>query len=146
MIIKSNRISLKPKESKKLNDFIGRSFSVLTKIRLKGVKSKKIKIEEVSPNLRPYITEIETAYGHIELRPKGIVIRVNKGLQQLIWAIPYYQLYVYKTPGLNIHAQGRYILFEHNSKTKETLPIEEKMMLQKRNFDANHPPIESIEQ
>ena len=143
MIINSHR--LKKKDSKKLNEFIGKPFSVLKKIRFKGVKSKKIKIQEVSPNLRQYIEEAKTTYGHIELRPKGILIRVNKGLQQLIWAIPYYQLYVYKTPGLNIHAQGKYILFEHDSIKPKTLSIEKKMMKQKHLFDHNHPPIESID-
>lgn len=143
MIINSHR--LKKKDSKKLNEFIGKPFSVLKKIRLKGVKSKKIKIQEVSPNLRQYIEESKKTYGHIELRPKGILIRVNKGLQQLIWAIPYYQLYIYKTPGLNIHAQGKYILFESDLIASETLSIEKKIIRQKHIFDSNHPSIESID-
>lgn len=143
MIINSYRLT--KKELKNLNEFIGKPFSILKKIRLKGVKSKKIKIEEVSPNLRQYIMETETAYGHIELRPKGILIRVNKGVQQLIWAIPYYQLYIYKTPGLNIHGQGKYIVFKHDPNKPDTSSIEKKITKEKLLFDDNHPSIESID-
>ena len=58
-------------------------------------------------------------YGNIELREKGILIHINKGLKNYSWAVPYYQLHTYKTAGFSIHAQGNFVRFKSNKLLKE---------------------------
>lgn len=88
-----------------LNDFVGRSFSFFERLKMNGIGSKRMIINDVSPNLQPYLNRIaDVNYANIELRYKGILIHINKGLKNFIWAIPYYQLVIYKTNGSSIHA------------------------------------------
>jgi len=53
------------------------------------------------------------------MRPGGIIVYINKGLQNFSWVIPYYQLVLYKTDGTSIHAQGKFINFKNNKMFKE---------------------------
>lgn len=58
-------------------------------------------------------------YANIELREKGILVHINKGLNAYSWAIPYYQLHTYKTNGYSIYAQGNFVKFANNKLLKE---------------------------
>ncbi|WP_207224190.1 hypothetical protein [Aquimarina brevivitae] len=117
----------------------------MQKIRLKGIRSKKLTIQEVSPNLKSYFATHNAQYGHIELRPRGIVIRVNKGLQYFVWAIPFYQLYIYNLPTLNIHGQGKYVLFKNDKFLEKNSSFMQKLNQQKVQYDENHPHIDAID-
>ena len=95
-----------------IEDLVGKPFSLMQKWKLGGVGSKRMIIDEVSPNLGSVINTVsDLNYGSIELRPKGIVIHMTKGLKNFAWIIPYYQLVIYKTNGSSIHAQGKFIHF-----------------------------------
>ena len=119
-----------------INDLVGKSFKLLERIKLKGIGSKRMIIQAVSPNLNNYLNTVaDVNYANIELRPGGILIRINKGLQNFTWAIPYYQLVVYKTNGSSIHAQGRFINFKNNILLKENKGFLKKMMDLKIKYD-----------
>lgn len=95
------------KEHKQLlENLVGKSFTFLESLKMKGVGSKRMIVGEVSPNLQSYMNTVaDINYANIELRKSGILIFINKGLQNFTWAIPYYQLVMYKTNGASIHAQ-----------------------------------------
>ena len=100
-----------------LTDLVGRSFTLLESLKMKGVGSKRMIIGNVSPNLSTYMNTVaDINYANIELRTKGILVFINKGLQNFTWAIPYYQLVMYKTNGASIHAQGKFIQFKNTPK------------------------------
>ena len=90
-----------------MNQLVGRPFSLIQKLKKKGVGSPRILVDDVSVGLvefinqNPYLT-----YINIELRPKGIVVYFNKKSQTWAWCIPFYHLSVYKSKRLSIHAQG----------------------------------------
>tara|TARA_R110002012_G_scaffold242788_1_gene417218 strand:- start:42341 stop:42817 length:477 start_codon:yes stop_codon:yes gene_type:complete len=109
------------KDHKKvITDLIGKPYSFFEAIKLKGVGSKRMIINKVSPNLQPYLNRVsDINYTNIEMRPGGIIIYINKGLQNFSWVIPYYQLVLYKTDGTSIHAQGKFINFKNNKMFKE---------------------------
>lgn len=87
---------------------------------MKGVRSKRMIIQDVSPNLKSYMNLVsEINFANVELRSGGIIISINKGLKPFTWIIPYYQLVIYKTNGISIHAQGRYIHFKSKNIIKE---------------------------
>ncbi len=126
------------KENKELiNNTVGPSFSILEMIKKKGVGSKRMIVDEVSPNMASILNTIsDVNYGNIELRPKGILIHVTKGLQNFTWIIPYYRLVVYKVDGSSIHSNGKFIHFRNNKTFKENKKFFDKLMTEKINYDA----------
>ncbi|RKN06905.1 hypothetical protein D7035_20820, partial [Aquimarina sp. AD1] len=83
-------------------------------------------------------------YGSIELRPNGILIAINKGLQNFTWAIPYYQFYLYNTNGISIHAQGKFVHFRNNRTHQENASFFKKLMRLKVEYDQRFPHVDSI--
>jgi hypothetical protein len=103
-----------------MNDLLGKPYSFVKAIKLGGVGSKRMIIDAVSPGFLKLINAVsDINYVNIELRDKGIVIHINKGLKNFSWAIPYYQLHTYKTEGFSIHAQGNFVRFKSNKLLKE---------------------------
>ena len=103
-----------------INEMLGISYSFIKAIKLGGVGSKRMIIEAVSPGFESLINSIsDINYGNIELREKGILVHINKGLKNFSWAIPYYQLHTYKTAGFSIHAQGNFVRFKSDKLLKE---------------------------
>lgn len=122
-----------------IEDLVGRSFTLFESIKMKGVGSKRMIVDDVSPNLKLLMnTFSDTNYANIELRKNGILIYVNKGLKNFTWAIPYYQLVIYKTNGASIHAQGKFIHFRNNKTFKENKGFFNKMLDEKIKYDMKY--------
>lgn len=103
-----------------IDDLLGKSYSFFEAIKMGGVGSKRMIINQVSPTfLKVMNTVADLNYGNIELRRKGILVHINKGLKNYSWAIPFYQLHTYKTKGFSIHAQGNFVRFSNNNLLKE---------------------------
>jgi len=137
MILNSTYHNKKHKQI--LNDLVGVPFSFFESVKMKGIGSKRMIITEVSPNLQPYMNQISDAnYANIEMRSKGILIFINKGLKNFTWAIPYYQLVMYRTNGASIHAQGKFIHFKNNTTFKENKLFFNKMLDEKIKYDERY--------
>ena len=124
---------------KTLENFVGKQYSLLDSLKRGGVGSKRMIVKQISPNLN-YIVNIisDLNYANIELRKKGILIRINKGLKNFTWAIPFYQLVFYKTDFTSIHAQGRFIHFENSKTFKENKKFFENLLAEKIKFDKQY--------
>lgn len=118
------------KEAKELtNDLLGIPFSLYQSLKMGGIGSKRMIIEETSQNIVDYTNKIsDVNYANIELRPEGIIVLLNKGLNNYNWVIPFRQLVIYKTDRLSIHAQGKYICFKNNMLYKENKKFIAKMI------------------
>jgi len=77
-------------------------------------------------------------YANIELREGGIIVYINKGLKNFSWVIPYYQLVIYKSNGVSIHADGRFIRFKNDKMLKENKKFFSKMINQKIKHNNNY--------
>ena len=118
-----------------IDDLVGKVFSFRQSLKMGGTGSKRMIIDELSPNMTVYLADGNGLnYANIELRPYGILVRINKGLQNFTWVIPYYQLVIYKTEGCSIHAQGRFIHFRNNITYKENRAFLDKLLVQKAEF------------
>ncbi|SEA02175.1 hypothetical protein [Bizionia paragorgiae] len=118
---------------------VGRAYGFLERIKLGGIGSKRMIIEEVSPNLSHITNTIsDTNYANIELRPRGILILINKGLSNYTWVIPFYHLVIYKINGSSIHAQGKYIHFKNTRTFKENKRFFDKLLAIKVKFDQQY--------
>ena len=128
------------KEHKQIiSDLVGRSFTLLEIFKMRGIGSKRMIIDEASPNLQPYLNTVsDINYGNMEIRKNGVLIYINKGLQNFTWVIPYYQLALYKTNGISIHAQGKFIHFKNNKTFKENRSFFKKLMDEKLKYDKQH--------
>ncbi|MBT8270730.1 MAG: hypothetical protein KJO25_01665 [Bacteroidia bacterium] len=122
-----------------INDLVGKPYGFYDRIKKRGIGSKRMIVDEVSPNMSQYLNTVDDLnYANIELRPGGILIRINKGLKNFTWIIPYYHLVMYKTNGASIHAQGKYIRFRENRTFKENKGFFGKMLDEKIEHDAQY--------
>ncbi|WP_296636481.1 hypothetical protein [Polaribacter sp.] len=115
--------------SKEIDTLLGKPFNFLQSIKLRGTGSKRMIIDEVSVGFKNIMNTVsDLNYGNIELREKGILVHINKGLKNFSWAIPFYQLHIYKTSGFSIHGQGNFVRFKSNKLLKENKKFIEKLM------------------
>ncbi|WAC03126.1 hypothetical protein N7U66_05770 [Lacinutrix neustonica] len=122
-----------------INDLLGKPYSFMQSIKMKGTGSKRMIVDEVSPSLHRYLNIIsDINYANIELRPSGILIHINQGLKNFSWAIPYYHLVIYKTNGSSIHAQGKFIHFRNSKTFKENKSFFDRLFALKVNFDEQY--------
>lgn len=125
-----------PEHKKIISDIIGNPYSLVQKLKLGGVGSKRMIIEDVSPNMKSMMNLVsDINYANIEMRPGGILIFINKGLKNFTWIIPYYQLVIYKTNGSSIHAQGRFIHFRNSKTFRENKKFFDNLLDQKVKHD-----------
>lgn len=126
-------------EEATINDLVGSAYTFFEAIKKKGVGSKRMMVSDVSPNFRNIMNVVsDINYANIEIRKKGILVHINKGLKNFSWAIPFYQLYMYKTDGFSIHAQGNFIKFTSNKLLKENKKFIEKLVDLKIENDKNY--------
>lgn len=122
-----------------ITDLIGGSFSLVQKLKLGGVGSKRMIVDRVSPNMQSMVNQVSSiTYANIELRPKGILVMINKGLKNFTWIIPYYQLVLYKTNGSSVHAQGRFVHFANSKTFRENKKFFDKLLNEKVNYDSQY--------
>lgn len=112
-----------------INDLLGKPYSFIQSIKLKGTGSKRMMIDDVSIGFKSIMNTVaDINYGNIELREKGLLVHINKGLKNYSWAIPFYQLHIYKTNGFSIHAQGNFVRFKSNKLLKENKKFIDKLI------------------
>lgn len=122
-----------------IDQMVGKPYGFFESLKLKGTGSKRMIIDEVSPNLKSVINAVDDInYGNIELRPQGILIHITKGHKNFTWAIPYYQLVIYKINGSSIHAQGKFVHFRNNKTFKENKKFFDKLLDIKVKFDEQY--------
>ena len=86
---------------KEINDVVGSPYTLLERLRLKGVGSERFIIREMSACFDEYkIDRTDENYCNIELRPNGIIVHFSKVLQRFVWVIPFYQLTIYQSGSL----------------------------------------------
>ena len=118
-----------------IDEFVGKPYSFWEALKRGGIGSKRMIVDQLSPNLN-YISNLtsDINYANIELRKKGILIHITKGLKNFTWAIPFYQLVFYKTNFTSIHAQGKFIHFKNSKTFKENKSFFRNAMQYKINF------------
>ncbi|MGZ0016963.1 hypothetical protein [Yeosuana sp. AK3] len=127
------------KNDQLIHDLVGKPYSLLEVFKMRGIGSKRMIIEDASPNFKPYLNTVsDTNYANLELRPNGILVRINKGLRNFTWVVPYYHLVIYKTNGSSIHAQGKFIHFRNDVTFKENKNFFDKLLDKKVAFDKQY--------
>lgn len=117
------------------DELVGKPFSLLDRIKMKGVGSGRFIIKELSDKLQPAQKQFsELDYGNIELRPNGILVHFTNRLERYSWCVPYYRLVVYNASFFSIHAEGSFIKFMKNKNYVENRKFIDKMIDLKNEF------------
>ncbi|MAZ55733.1 MAG: hypothetical protein CMP54_01865 [Flavobacteriales bacterium] len=106
------------KEKKKIiNNIVGDSISWtrLFKGEMRG--SGRMIIDEYSVGFKNKLNNINSLlYGNIEIREKGLIIRIPiKHYETISWLIGYHQLAIFKSKNFSIHSAGEFIKFRIDS-------------------------------
>ncbi|MAH82403.1 MAG: hypothetical protein CMC21_04025 [Flavobacteriaceae bacterium] len=81
----------------KINLSVGSPFSLLERLKKKGVGSPRLIISESSINIHNLlILDKNINFCNIEIRPKGIIIRFRSLLETYGLVVPFYKLKLYK--------------------------------------------------
>tara|TARA_B100001175_G_C19490636_1_gene632402 strand:+ start:575 stop:982 length:408 start_codon:yes stop_codon:yes gene_type:complete len=81
----------------KINLSVGSPFSLLERLKKKGVGSPRLIISESSINIHNLlILDKNINFCNIEMRPKGIIIRFRSLLETYGLVVPFYKLKLYK--------------------------------------------------
>jgi hypothetical protein len=87
----------RPKIKKKIDDSVGKSFSLVERIKLGGIGSGKLIINSASQQIHNLlILDSYTNVCSVEIRPQGIILNFRSILETYALVIPYYKLKVYK--------------------------------------------------
>lgn len=122
-----------------INDLVGKHFTVFQMLKMKCNRSKRMIIDDVSPELEPFVNKgSDLTYAYIELRPNGVLIRINQGRKHYTWVIPYYHLVIFKTNGLSIHAQGKFIRFKNDQTNRNHKSFFGKLLNEKVKHDLQY--------
>jgi len=122
-----------------INDIVGKPFSFLKTIKMKGTVSKRMVIEESSNNMKDYLNStFDATYANIELRPLGILVRIIKGFTNFTWVIPYYQLVIYKGDYSSLYAQGRFVRFRKDEAFENSKPFLHKLLKYKARYESKY--------
>lgn len=101
------------KEHKPIIDqFVGESYSLWDAIRRGGVGSKRMIVEKLSPNL-DHITNTtsDINYANIEIRKRGVLIHITKGLKTTLGQYHFTNLFFIKQTSLAYtHKENLFIL------------------------------------
>tara|TARA_R110002051_G_scaffold72481_9_gene131028 strand:+ start:14437 stop:14862 length:426 start_codon:yes stop_codon:yes gene_type:complete len=83
--------------TRKVDEEVGKPFTLKERWAMKGIGSPKLFITETSMEIQNLlILDNSTNSCNIELRPKGIIIRFRSLLETFALVIPYYKLSIYK--------------------------------------------------
>jgi hypothetical protein len=130
-------ITYKNKENEKLiNQEMGNAYSIINKLKLGGIGSRRMIIEHFSENMNHLKLKVSgLQYGNIEIRPNGIILHINQGIYTYAWTIPFFHLNIYNGDYFTIHGAGEFIQFNREKSWKENLTFLNKLVDLKANFN-----------
>lgn len=129
-------ITYKNKETEKeINAEMGKPFGLIEKLKLGGIGSRRMIIENFSDDIKNLALKVSgIQYANIELRPNGIIVHINQGIYTHAWTIPYFRLSVFNGDFFTIHGGGSHIQFNKEKSWKENKEFLQKIVKLKSEF------------
>ena len=129
-------ITYKNKETEKeINAEMGKPFGLIEKLRLGGIGSRRMIIENFSEDLKNLTLKVSgIQYANIELRPNGVIIHINQGIYTHAWTIPYFRLSIFNGDFFTVHGGGSHIQFNKEKSWKENKEFLQKIVKLKSEF------------
>tara|TARA_R100000935_G_C2795016_1_gene147766 strand:- start:420 stop:848 length:429 start_codon:yes stop_codon:yes gene_type:complete len=129
--------------TERINKEVGKPFTLIERIKLKGTGSPKLQITSTSIEIHNLlILDSNSNICNIELRPRGIIVMFRSLLETYALIIPYYKLNLYKgkSEEYSVYKDHYFI------KIKADSPAIHKFMLKILDYKADNalPQIEDI--
>ncbi|UOB16443.1 hypothetical protein [Abyssalbus ytuae] len=124
---------------KKIDNEIGKSFSLRERIRMGGIGSPKLFITACSLQIHNLlILDNNLDVCNIELRPRGIIVRFRSLLETYALVIPFYKLSLYKTSAQEYTVYRDSYFVRIAAKTKEIHNFMKKIMDRKNDVSPTY--------
>ena len=121
------------------NNLVGKKYNLIKSIRLGGIGSKRLIVEDLGVNFKKLIQQkTDLIYSNVKLRNKGIIVYVVDGQKRFTWVIPFYKLVIYKSPTFSIHSDGNFIRYSNKLNHKQNLLFFKKILDHKYNFNKQN--------
>lgn len=121
------------------NNLVGKKYNLIKSIRLGGIGSKRLVVEDLGMNFKKLIQQkTDLIYSNVELRDKGIIVYIVDGQKRFTWVIPFYKLVIYKSPTFSIHSDGNFIRYSNKLNHKQNLLFFKKILDHKYNFNIQN--------
>lgn len=121
-----------PKIKESIDLEVGTAYPLFKRFKMNGVGSGRFIIEHTSNNLSGIKNEVsDINYANMELRPKGVLIHITKGLKRYAWALPYYKLVLFYSENFSIHGEGQFLKFKKGQNFKENMGFFKKVLFYK---------------
>ena len=129
-------ITYKNKETEKeINAEMGKPFGLIEKLKLGGIGSRRMIIENFSEDIKNLTLKVSgIQYANIELRPNGIIVHINQGIYTHAWTLPYFRLSIFNGDFFTIHGGGSHIQFNKEKSWKENKEFLQKIVKLKSEF------------
>ena len=124
-----------PERREKINEEVGKAFSLVERIKMKGVGSSKLFITSTSIEIHNLlILDKYTNTCNIEIRPDGIIVTFRSLLETYALVIPYYKLKLYRGKAKEYSIYRDQYFIKVKADTKSTHNFMKKVL----DFKANH--------
>jgi hypothetical protein len=128
-----------PETVEEINKLVGRPFGFKEIWKMGSIGSKRMRIVDQSKKFLEFVNHNnDTVNASIALRPRGVLVSVNRNYKNLSWAIPFYKLVIYKTEVLSVHADGQFLKLKIGD--KQTRTFIRKILMQKEEYLRNFSP------
>ena len=133
-----NTTYLDKEKERIIDELVGSKFSFWQSITI-GRGSHRMILDEYSDDFIKFLKPTSNLlYGNIEIREKGIFIRIaTKNYETISWLIPYYKLSIFKSKHFSIHSDGSFLKFRRDSKYIMNLKFIKNLLFLKAQFSRN---------
>ena len=102
-----------PSLQEEINLLVGKPYTLIQRIKLKGIGLGRQQITQSSPEIHALLNlDNNTNTCTLEIRPKGIIVHFRSILETYGWVIPFYKLSIYKSDAISysLHADQHRII------------------------------------
>ena len=118
-----------PKDERAIRQLVGFPFSWRERLKDRPIGSPRLDIESTSPQFLKHLgSTVDQKFVSIERRTKGVIVYLRNPKNNYVWAIPYYQLSVFKGQTFNLHAQGLFMRIRLKGAKPSVFRFLDKMM------------------
>ena len=121
-----------------IEDAVGSAQPLLKSILTGSRGSHRMIVDSYSDSFKKHIRSTQDSlYASIELRKKGIILRISANYNTISWLIPFHQLSIYKSTHFSIHAAGEFVKFKMDGNYKMNKSFISKMFEEKSKFSVD---------
>jgi hypothetical protein len=104
---------------KKINGLVGQPFSIVKRIKMKGIGSSRMIVDDFSEGFNAYfLPNTGLRYCNFELRPNGILVHFQHQHNRYSWVIPYYRLNMFRSNSFSVHAGNQFLRIRKDNHLK----------------------------